>query len=248
MLEPSSDLIAKPRDQACKDKKLTCYMESNMIPKHPFSLLFTAPSGSGKSTLLLHMLEHPRFYGNYFDPKNIFIYSMTSKCDPLYKDVNIPDKNIYTDNFQTKLNTFMKKRKSLVEKKGKENTDPVLIIFEDSTNQKKFMRSRAFLDAFVLLRHYNCSLMSVVHKFNSVERTARLSVGHIIVFPCTSNEAQCISDDFCPPGLPKKEFKKLLYYCFSPTEHDSHPFLYINNKVPYSQRYRKGFYEMLELQ
>tara|TARA_R110000796_G_scaffold87964_4_gene189403 strand:- start:710 stop:1474 length:765 start_codon:yes stop_codon:yes gene_type:complete len=243
-------LIAKPREFDAKkkeDPKLTSIMKEGIIPKHPFSICMTAPSGSGKSTLLLHMLEHPQFYGHYFDRKNIHILSKTAKSDPLYRDVDVPKKNIHTSNFQSVLDTFIKKRARLVERKGKENTHPTLMIFEDSTNEKKFMKSKSFLDSFVLLRHYNVSIISVIHKLRSLERTARMSVGHLICFPCSLNEVNTIVDDFAPSNMNKKEFRKLVHYAFQPSDTDTHPFLYICNKAPFKTRYRKGFHTILEL-
>ncbi len=246
-----SCLIAKPRDSKeaidKKNENLTPLMKKKIIPCHPFSILFSAPSGSGKSTLLLHMLEDPNFYGKYFDVKNILIFSLTAKSDPLYKDINIPKKNIFTDNFQKHLDNFVQKRKKMVEKRGKLNTQPTLLIFEDSTNERRFMRSKSFLNSFVLLRHLNCSIMSVVHKLRSLERTARMSVGHLIIFPCALNEIYTIIDDFAPPNMNKKKFLGLINECFQPTEKDSHPFMYISNSQPYKIRYRKGFYQIMEL-
>ena len=77
-------------------------------------------------------------------------------------DVQILKKNIYTNNMIENLDKFTAKRKKLVERKGKHSTPPCLVIFEDSTNEVKLMNSRSFNNCFVLLRHLNCSVISVV--------------------------------------------------------------------------------------
>ncbi len=59
-------------------------------------------SGSGKSTLLANLLKDGRFYGpseqrpkGWFD--KIFLFSPTANGDDIQKSLNIPKKNVFTD-------------------------------------------------------------------------------------------------------------------------------------------------------
>lgn len=239
-------LIAKPLPSDHLKQDLNPLMQAKIIPSHPFSMCMAAPSGSGKSTLLIHMLQNEHFYKDFFKPKNIYLFSSTGKSDKLYKDVKIPKKNIFTKDMIVNLDKFTKKQKKKTD--GKAKSEPCLLLFEDSTNEKKLMNSKAFNNCFVLLRHYNCSIISVVHKFKSLVRTSRLSCGYIIIFPSSLSECQAIKDDYCPPSMNKRNFMQMLQYAWTPTEHDAKPWLLIDMKSPMSTRFRKGFYEVLKIQ
>jgi hypothetical protein len=70
---------------------------------------------------------------------------------------------------------------------------------------------------------------------------------NIVSFPAPMSEIERIADDHCPPSLTKKEMISLIGHAYTKTEDFSHPFLFINTKKPFNERYRKGFHIVLSI-
>ena len=224
-------------------------MEANIIPRHPFSCILNGKSGSGKSTLLLNLCCMPQFYGptdkkndksKYFDL--IFMFSPTAGQDDLPEYLNLPANRIIQDNFISKLEHIITTQKGIIERKKIENAPKILIIFDDIQSQDAFMRSGNFLKCFIQNRHYSISTILCSQSFTRTPRACRLQCSSVFYFPGSMSEMELLVEEFCPPGMTKKNFMAMVQHATK----DKHHFLHINMKVPFEERYRKNLDTILE--
>jgi hypothetical protein len=229
-------------------------MELNIIPRHPASIIMNGKSGSGKSTLLLNLCCMPQFYGptlktgskqeinksRYHDL--IFMFSPTSFQDDLPEYLNLDEKYIITENFESRLEHIITTQRGIIEKKKIENSPKILIIFDDIQSQDGFMRSGSFLKCFIQNRHYNISTILCSQSFTRTPRACRLQASSIFFFSGSASEMELLVDEFCPSGMTKKQFMEMIKY----TVKDKHSFMHINMKVPAEERYRKNLNNILK--
>lgn len=167
-------LIPKPiENKYAKIVEETPLMKQGIIPSHPESVSFVGGSGSGKSTVLAYMLLN--FYKDYFS--EIHLFAFTGESDDTFKVLKIKKNKIYTTDLIEKLDEVLDKQKSLVESKSFNKTKPVLLILEDITSSKKFLRSQACIRAFTLGRHLNASIWACSHKYTALPPVCRLKIG-----------------------------------------------------------------------
>ena len=230
------------------------FMELNIIPKHPSSMIMNGKSGSGKSTLLLNLCCLPQFYGptkskGTKEEKNksryhdlIFIFSPTATQDDLPEYLNLDEKYIITENFESRLEHIINTQKQIIEKKKIENSPKILLIFDDIQSQESFMRSGSFLKCFIQNRHYNISTILCSQSFTRTPRACRLQASSIIFFQGSASEMDLLVEEFCPSGMNKKQFLQMVKH----TVKDKHSFMHINMKVPQEERYRKNLNNILQ--
>lgn len=239
------NLIPHPVKTRVKKLKFNQYQEARIIPQHPESALFIGGSGTGKTTLLLFLLTEPHLLGAYFDKVKLF--SFTGKADPSFKVLNLKDEDIITENMIEKLEDLLKKRQKLVDEKGLENVDKLLLIFEDVSANFKFIKSKQFTKCFTACRHFGISVYAVCHKYSACSRISRLQANHLYIFPSPNTEMEVISQDHTPPRLTKKEMRELISYAWQKGDDIERPFLNICMKSGFKERYRRGLHEILEL-
>jgi hypothetical protein len=237
-------LQIKPLPTRAKNISCPPLMEQVNL-KHPFSLSVFGSTGSGKTVAVLNLLTNPNMYGGYFD--EVYLFSVTGKSDDSCDALDLKPSNIITDSMISKLDSLMKKQQKAVESKGIDKAKKVCILFEDLTANKKLMESDSFLKSFVQNRHLSISTIACCHKYHALNRTARLNSNHAWVFPATDSEVNRICDEAQPPTLKKAEFIQLINYCFESTPDNTHPFLWMNVKEPYSTRFRKSLEELIEI-
>jgi len=210
---------------------------------HPFGWLLIGMTGSGKSMLALNILDNPKMYKNFF--KVIYLFSRTSKADKTFDRLKIKQENTFggDDKSMIKaLSKIIKKHTKEVESKGKKNADTVMIIIEDATSLKKFMRSAPFAEAFVQSRHFNGSVMVNAHKYSAVDRIARLNAHFISIFKTGNSEMDVVAEEYSPSN--KKEFVAIMREAFKPDSRNKKPFFQINRKsadYPYRKTLDQGF-------
>lgn len=229
-------------------------MELNIIPRHPASIIMNGKSGSGKSTLLLNLCCMPQFYGptqktgtkqeinksRYHDL--IFIFSPTATQDDLPEYLNLDEKYIITENFESRLEHIITTQRGIIEKKKIEHSPKILIIFDDIQSQDSFMRSGSFLKCFIQNRHYNISTILCSQSFTRTPRACRLQASSIFFFSGSASEMELLVEEFCPAVMTKKQFMEMVKY----TTKDKHSFMHINMKVPAEERYRKNLNNILK--
>lgn len=216
-----------------------------ILPRFPFSLIISGPSGSGKTNLMMNLMNKENLYKNYFH--YILVFSPTAgEYDDTYKHLKLPKENFIKNFNEDTLNNIIELRKKQIKNKGIEWTakySRMLIILDDVIANKSFLQSEECVKMFALLRHYLCSVIILVQKYNSVSRTCRLNANAIMCFLSKRNEIESLKDEITPPGLTKKEFHKVIEYC---TE-GRYDFLYINNHADPDKRIRKNLDEIIDL-
>ena len=216
-------------------------MKKKIIPRHPASVIFNGSSGSGKSTLLLNLLTRKEFFKNYFD--EVYLFSPTGGSDDLFKHAKIPEDNIFMDIKEKDLAKILKDQRTIIEDKGIEKAPKILIIFEDIQSNGKFMRSKSFLKSFIANRHYGISTWLCGQSYTKTPRACRLQANNVFYFRGSGSELERISEEYCPPGLGKKEFAKIV----DNATREKHSFLHINCHADFDDRYRKNLDEILDV-
>lgn len=246
-IEPISRNILIPQRLESNSTKLRTneYQDSGVVLKNPFSLLNIGPSGSGKSTCVNYMLLN--MYKNFFD--EIYLLSPTAETDDIVKHLKLKKKNIFSKNLEENMEKIIRDRKRLCERKGgPQNCGTCLVYFDDCSGLKSLNNSSSFIDAFVLLRHYGCSVISNVHKIRStVNKMVRMNAKGVIAFPASNQEKEALIEEWSPPNLTKQEFGDLINYAWSKDKEMDRPFLFIKMDEPFETRYRRGFHQILKL-
>ena len=216
-------------------------MESRIIPSVNESVSIIGTTGSGKTNTLCWMLNNPRMYKDFFD--KVYLFSISGKCDDMFDThlKEVDDQDVITTNFDEKLKEILKKQKAFVEENDFCLSSKILIIFEDITSSKKLLKSKEFTTVMTMGRHLNITSWSCSHKYKSLPPVARLNSNHLYIFPVSGEECQHIYEDHCPNGLNKKGMMKLIHTAFQDDEKHVKPFLYINNKCPMRDKFRKCF-------
>ena len=218
--------------------------KNNTIPKHPFSALMCGSTGSGKSNLIVNLVTRKKYYKGFFD--EIYLLTPTPN-DDMQVQMGIPEENVISEDFIENLDEWVKEQEAEIDSKGITKSPKTLIIFEDCTSNKKLMRSKSFIKAFVQNRHLNLSVMVCCHKYKALTRTCRMNCSTICYFQASKTEDEALTADHGANGLNKNEFLSLVDFATTPDESNKKPFLYINVKIPMKTRYRKCFSTILQL-
>lgn len=217
-------------------------MEQNIIPRHPARMIFNGASGSGKTNLLVNLMSRKEFFGGYFD--RIFLFSPTAGCgDDLSHYLGVKDEHIFTVPREEDLEKILDTQKKIIAERGLGKSPKILIIFEDIQSSGKFMRSKSFLEAFIAGRHSNASVALCSQSFTRTPRACRLQSTNIFFFQGSRSEHNLLCDEFCAPGLTKKEFHAMI----DRATKDPYSFMHINKQVHPTFRFRKNLDIMLQL-
>ena len=213
-----------------------------LVPKHPFRFLLSGASGSGKTTVLLNLLK--RFYINddsssYFD--EIYAIGPTVKFDDMWKELDLDDEHLIEKPTTEVLEKIYNDAEEEVKERGIDQSDKILIVFEDIISHAKFMRSTEFLKAYVMGRHFGISVMVCTQSFTKVPRACRLQCTQIAFFPSSQSEMKLMNEEFCPPHTTRRTFFDVMHYATTPDAEDEYPFLYIDHPAKPEDRFRKTF-------
>lgn len=233
--------------------KINSMMESNIIPKHPSSVMFCGKSGGGKTMLLLNLLKNKQFYGHYFDL--LFLFSETAKegGDDLYKEhcgagspCHIPENHIFQPNAQglAQLDHIIKTQKKIIKSKGLENAPKILILFDDIAHSSKFLASNQYLLLHIANRHLNISTFSLTQSYVKIPRSCRCQISAIAFFNGgTNTEKLRLSQEHTPGGWNEKQFLSMINHATA----EKYGFLFINKHADEKTRYRKNLDTVLQL-
>ncbi len=186
-------------------------MDKRIIPHHPSISLFSGSAGSGKSTLVANLLTSPLMYCGYFDA----IFLLIGSLDDIYDDLiekKIINKNHVIENPEIPdLQKIIDMQKMAITKAGNISKSPkILVIMDDLANNKKLLSSKPFLQLFVAGRHLNSSTWFLSQYLNLTPKNCRMQCNYLMLFKCNRSEMQLIYEQYCPPGLDKKEFNKII--------------------------------------
>jgi hypothetical protein len=233
-----------PLNTKKKNIKSLPNMDNGLLVKAPFSMVMSGKTKSGKTQLLMNLLTKKHFYKDYFDL--IFVVSNTAEDgDDLYDHLKLKKNQIYKPNAKglAQIEHIIETQKQLIKEDGIENTPSILIIFDDMANEKKFLNSDTYLKLHIMNRHYNISVISLYQSYMKAPRSCRIQIDGLFYFKGKESETTRISEEHCPAGYTEKEFRQLVNYATK----EPYSFLYINYDVDHKDRYRKRFYEIMEL-
>jgi len=239
-------LIPAKIDSKSAKFPLNEYMKANIILPHPSSYLFIGASGSGKSNTMVWMIN--QLMEDYFD--EIIIFSGTGGCDDMLNSLTKGPKmkiKVHTTDLINKVTSLLKDRQKEAEDKGVSKLSRMLVIFEDVSSQKKLLNSVAFIQSYVQLRHFGCSVISCSHKLKAVSRLARINANGVVIFPSSVSEKKQLVEEYAPNNLTSREFEQVIEHAWRDGEDMAKPFLFINLKVKQKDRFRRGLHEILQL-
>lgn len=222
--------------------------KSKDFPTFPTTVGCFGEPGSGKTNVLLNMLTSPKLWKGFYDM--VYLFGPTTKTDKLYKLIKIDKEQIVAnqEDFVPKLEEYLAKQIEDVEKNAKE-ANKTLFVFEDITSYfHGFQSSEAFGKSFTAIRHHKATAYAHAHKVKGLNRTARMALQHIILFPLNKTEIDVIYHEWAPRTLLRHQWDKLVEDAWTPDGKTEKPFLYINKDQPIEKRYRKCFTHQFDLE
>lgn len=220
-------------------------VKRGILPAFPSVWSFSGLSKSGKSSLVAKVLTDPGLLKNYFH--TIVFFSPTSDADDtITSKLELPEENIFTDFTQEDLLKIINARRNEIKIKGYNwvaKNNRMLIILDDVISHTKFLKSQVIVDLTATVRHLLVQTFFCVQSFNRVPRVCRLNLRCICFFEANRNEVEVLTEEVCPAGLKKDDFRELISYA---TE-QPYSFLCINRDAPFKTRYRKNFDTILEI-
>lgn len=218
--------------------------ELDIIPRINSSILFVGASGSGKSTVLANLMTRKEMLGKAFD--RVFLFSPTAKTDDIQKSLNIDDDDIEDDlsKVPDMLEEMMEDQRDLIEELGANHAPKYAIIFDDVIGNKDFTKHSTFTDCFILNRHFNFTTFICSQSYKEIPRRCRLQAKNIIYFAGSNSENEAIMEDRCPPNYSRKDGLRLVQFATK----DEYSFLHINMRSHFTDRYRRNFDEIIEVE
>ena len=241
------DLEIRPLKTSKSKIKQRYLMEKGVIPQVNTVTMIVGKSGSGKTCLLCNLLQRPDFYGvdhtgrPYFDKTIIFTTTGGTSLDDTYSNIDYLGPTNFEHTFDPQ---YIENIISLQEKNIKTHgfgKRKLLIIFDDILSQPKFIKSKEFLKCFVELRHYCCTVIVNTQSYTRIPRACRLQTTCLFFFPSSMNEVEVLAEHNTPPNMNKKRFIELIQYATN----EPYNFLYINNKLPLKERFRKNLNKII---
>lgn len=215
----------------------------DIIPRLNSSILLIGSSGSGKTTVLANLLTNKDMFLKWFD--RILLVSPTARTDDIQKSLELDDEDIIDDLALAPqlIQDIMDEQKEAIEEKGADKAPMYCIVFDDAIADNDLLNSPQFTKCFIACRHYNFTTMICSQSFKSVPRRCRLQANNIIYFRGSQSENEAIVEDRCPPNMSKKVGLSLIDFATK----DDYSFLHINMRLPFEERYRKNFTEIINL-
>ena len=211
---------------------------NGILPRLHSSYLVVGKSGSGKSNVVLHMVNSPSLLGGAFD---VILYLSDSPDDLFKENLKIPKENFIKDFTEEWLEKLIDKQRQSVEKKGADKTDNMLLIFDDILSKPKFLNSKILIHLVTACRHFNISCVFNTQSYKKINRTVRLNVRGIILFPSSLGELVKFSEENCLPNMSNKRFLQLVQHCTK----EQYNFCFLNQDAPPDDKLRKNFNKII---
>lgn len=233
---------------------------ANVFPRINDSVLAVGESGSGKSTVINHLFTNPYIWKNAFD--RVFLFSPTGEADDIQKSLGLSSSiednkdlpkdllpsipSVITDISKAEgyLQTMMSSQDKLIDEYGADKAPLFAVLYDDFIGEFDFMRTKEFLDSFILCRHFNMTTVACAQVYTGVPRKPRMQAKHIFYFKGNQTETDQMIEQYAPPGCDKKTMEEIIAY----TTKEKYQFLYINKRAECEDRFRKGFEEVVSFQ
>jgi hypothetical protein len=218
--------------------------ELNVIPRINSRSIFVGNSGSGKSTLVANLLSRKDMLGKVFDRR--ILISPTAKTDDIQRHLDFHPDDVIDDLQEAP--SFLKeledKQREQIEELGADKAPLILVFFDDVVSDRSLLKSKEFIDSFILSRHFNFTTFLCSQSYNMIPRKCRLQAKNIFFFSSAASETDVLVEDRAPPGFTKKEARQLV----NDATADDFSFLHVNMEVPVKTRYRKNLDEVFIIQ
>lgn len=227
-----------------KDKiKQPFLSEHDVIPRINSSVLFVGASGSGKTTVLANLMTRKDMLGSAFD--RVFLFSPTALTDDIQGYLGLDEDDI-CDNMKDVpdiLDNIMDDQREQIQERGAHRAPKYCIIFDDVVADRDLMKADQFTKCFIMCRHFNLTTLICSQSYKQIPRKCRLQANNIIYFAGSNSENEAIIEDRCPPNYTRKDGLKLVAFA----TREKYSFLHINMRVPFDQRYRRNFDEVIHV-
>ena len=225
---------------------LTKAMKDNIIPAfNKGMLVLNGRTGSGKSNLLINLLINKNLYGGYFN--EIYYLSPTAGAmDDLVKQLKLKDDHILNEFNEDTLQMILDQQEQKIKDQGMEraaHTSRLCLILDDVISEKKLLNSPQMVQLACACRHRLIMPIILSQSWTRVPRYMRLQANGIFLFPSSSSEVEILTNEYCPPSMNKKDFKKMVGFATA----DKYSFLFINNGADMKERFRKNLDTILEI-
>jgi hypothetical protein len=227
------------------------------ITPRPYSAfhIICGRSGMGKSNLLISMLLNPLIFGFDGSGKHWFdnLYVLTNSNDDIYfnliKEGVLKDEHIKHMPDEKHLKEIIDKQKEAIEIAGDDaSKKPVTcIILDDIIDNKQFMNSKYVKLLAVRARQLGIVSFVLSQYFNAIPKLMRMQSSSLLLFAGNQQEQELYNEMLCPAGVNKKEFDKVMTYCWEKTDKDKFPFMHVNMKNTMDKRFMKNFTEFINI-
>ncbi len=215
--------------------------KEGVIAKLGSSMMFIGNSGSGKSNLARNLLTRPEFYRDAFD--KIFVISATGEVDDVLDELECTTISDLKEGIKA-IRAIQEHQTKEIAKHGNADAHQYALVLDDCIGDADFIKSAPFLRAFIAPRHHNITTFLCAQHLRKVPKVCRMQASVIYVFACSASECEVLHDEYCPPGLNRKQFDQLLQDTWNSAPFQ---FLSIYMKQPMKDRYRRGLAEVIDL-
>lgn len=215
--------------------------KEGVIPKLGSSILFIGNSGSGKGVLCSNLLTNKQFYRDAFD--KIFVVSSTGDVDDILDGVNSTTISDLKEGIKA-IQAIQEHQTKEIAKHGNAGAHQYGLVLDDCIGDAEFIKSAPFLRAFIAPRHHNITTFLCSQHLRKVPKICRMQASAVYVFACSASECEVLHDEYCPPGLNRKQFEQLLQDTWNSAPYQ---FLSIYLKQPMNLRYRRGLAQVIDL-
>lgn len=205
----------------------------NCYISHPFRMLIVAQSGGGKTTVAVDIIY--RLQNTY----NKIVLCIKHADEPLYNFLRSKIKPDYVDIYEDGIVPSVKHYA--------EHDGQMLIIFDDLVNEGR--KTQDAIKEWYIRGRKGCknnqgaSMMYLTQSYYGVPKMIRIQCNYIILKKLNSSkDLVMIMKDFSL-GLEKEELLEIYKFCTD----DFTNFLMVDIDVPPEKRFRKGYFNILNV-
>ncbi len=197
---------------------------------------------SGKTMAILNLLKRPEFWGmidkkHYFN--EIFLFSLSpSRLLENNLEGILKEKHIFHEPKPAVIQTILDKQEALIKKDFKK-APHLCVILDDVISDPKFLRSPQVSRLFYQGTNFKITTIICSQSYRDVKRGYRINSHFLLLFGNNMNasEVERIAEDYTPKGMKQRDFINI----FNDVCKEPYSFMFINNKLPPSQKYFQNF-------
>jgi hypothetical protein len=87
-----------------------------------------------------------------------------------------------------------------------------------------------------------------MQSFKQCPKSNRDQANNIFYFAGNATERDIIVENYATPRISKRQFEEIVDMALEATEEDTHPFMHINMRAPWKDRYRRNIDGLINYQ